>query len=109
SFTALFAFNDISAIGAIKALREAGRRIPEDVSVVGFDDIQSAAFQNPGLTTVKQPLRQMGVLAAETVLHRINAPVKQPYPKEIIVEPELIIRGSTGPAPQCDPEESLDR
>src|SRR5260370_3572732 len=64
SFTALFAFNDISAIGAIRALREAGRRIPEDVSVVGFDDIQSAAFHNPGLTTVRQPLRQMGVIAA---------------------------------------------
>jgi LacI family transcriptional regulator len=99
-FTALFAFNDISAIGAIQALREAGRRIPEDVSVVGFDDIQSAAFQNPGLTTVRQPLRQMGVLAAETVLQRINAPAKQPYPKEIIVEPGFIVRGSTGPAPQ---------
>jgi LacI family transcriptional regulator len=99
-FTALFAFNDISAIGAIQALREAGRRIPEDVSVVGFDDIQSAAFQNPGLTTVKQPLRQMGVLAAETVLQRINAPVKQPYPKELIVEPDFVVRGSTGPAPK---------
>jgi DNA-binding LacI/PurR family transcriptional regulator len=103
-FTALFAFNDISAIGAIQALREAGRRIPEDVSVVGFDDIQSAAFQNPGLTTVKQPLRQMGVLAAETVLQRINAQVKQPYPKEIIVEPDFVIRGSTGPAPRIDPQ-----
>jgi len=102
-FTALFAFNDISAIGAIQALREAGRRIPEDVSVVGFDDIQSAAFQNPGLTTVKQPLRQMGVLAAETVLQRINASAKQPYPKEIIVEPDFIVRGSTGPAPQSVP------
>src|SRR5437879_3215584 len=99
-FTALFAFNDISAIGAIQALREAGRRLPEDVSVVGFDDIQSAAFQNPGLTTVKQPLRQMGVLAAETVLQRINAPLKQPYPKEIIVEPDFVVRGSTGPAPR---------
>jgi DNA-binding LacI/PurR family transcriptional regulator len=99
-FTALFAFNDVSAIGAIQALREAGRRIPEDVSVVGFDDIQSAAFQNPALTTVRQPLRQMGVLAAETVLQRINAPAKQSYPKEIVVEPELIVRGSTGPAPQ---------
>src|SRR5712672_1374874 len=64
SFTALLAFNDISAIGAFRALREAGRRIPEDVSVVGFDDIQSAAFQNPGLTTVREPLRQMGVVAA---------------------------------------------
>src|SRR5260370_8864134 len=52
-FTALFAFNDISAIGAIRALREAGRRVPEDVSVVGVALIQSAAFQNPGLTTVR--------------------------------------------------------
>src|SRR5712692_1337019 len=102
-FTALFAFNDISAIGAIQALRQAGRGIPEDVSVVGFDDIQSAAFQNPGLTTVKQPLRQMGVLAAETVLQRINAPVKHPYPKEIIVEPDFVVRGSTAPAPRSGP------
>src|SRR6202790_5791190 len=54
-FTALFAFNDISAIGAVQALRESGKRVPEDVSVVGFDDIQSAAFQNPSLTTVRQP------------------------------------------------------
>ncbi|MGC1616540.1 MAG: LacI family DNA-binding transcriptional regulator [Candidatus Acidiferrum sp.] len=103
-FTALFAFNDISAIGAIQALRESGRRIPEDVSVVGFDDIQSAAFQNPGLTTVKQPLREMGVLAAETVLQRINASVKQTYPREIVVEPDFIVRGSTGPAPRIDPK-----
>src|SRR5216683_1573867 len=97
-FTALFAFNDISAIGAIQALREAGRRVPEDVSVVGFDDIQSAAFQNPGLTTVKQPLRQMGVIAAEILLRRINAPAKAPYPKAITVEPELIVRESTAKA-----------
>ena len=94
-FTALFAFNDISAIGAIRALREAGRRVPEDVSVVGFDDIQSAAFQNPGLTTVRQPLREMGVIAAETLLRRISAPAKTPYPKAITVEPELIVREST--------------
>lgn len=97
-FTALFAFNDISAIGAIRALREAGRRIPEDVSVVGFDDIQSAAFQNPGLTTVRQPLRQMGVIAAETLLRRISAPAKSPYPKAITIEPELIVRASTARA-----------
>jgi DNA-binding LacI/PurR family transcriptional regulator len=101
-FTALFAFNDISAIGAIHALREAGHRVPEDVSVVGFDDIQSAAFQNPALTTVRQPLRAMGVIAAETLLRRINSPVapaKVPYPKAITVEPELIVRASTGPVP----------
>jgi DNA-binding LacI/PurR family transcriptional regulator len=94
-FTGLFTFNDISAIGAIKALREAGCRVPEDVSVVGFDDIQSAAFQNPALTTVRQPLREMGMIAAETLLRRITAPAKAPYPKEIVVEPELIVRGST--------------
>jgi LacI family transcriptional regulator len=97
SFSALFAFNDISAIGAIRALREAGRRVPEDVSVVGFDDIQSAAFQNPGLTTVRQPLREMGVIAAETLLRRINAPAKSSYPKTITIEPELIVRASTAP------------
>src|SRR5437867_1854352 len=91
------------ARAATQALREAGRSIPEDVSVVGFDDIQSAAFQNPGLTTVKQPLRQMGVLAAETVLQRINAPVKHPYPKEIIVEPDFVVRGSTAPAARNGP------
>ncbi|HEY6329132.1 MAG TPA: LacI family DNA-binding transcriptional regulator [Blastocatellia bacterium] len=96
-FTALFTFNDISAIGAIRALREAGKRVPEDVSVVGFDDIQSAAFQNPGLTTVRQPLREMGVIAAKTLLRRINAPSKSPYPKVLTVEPELIVRASTAP------------
>jgi DNA-binding LacI/PurR family transcriptional regulator len=98
-FTALFAFNDISAIGAIQALREHGLRVPEDVSVVGFDDIQSAAFQNPALTTVRQPLRQMGVIAAETLLRRINSPANAPYPKEIVIEPELIARTSSTRAP----------
>jgi DNA-binding LacI/PurR family transcriptional regulator len=94
-FTALFAFNDISAIGAIQALREFGKRVPEDVSVVGFDDIQSAAFQNPSLTTVRQPLREMGVIAAETLLERISSPRDKQYPKEIMVKPELIVRGTT--------------
>lgn len=96
-FTALFAFNDISAIGAMQALREAGRRIPDDVSVVGFDDIQSAAYQQPGLTTVRQPLRRMGELAAEIVLSRIADP-KKLHSKQITVEPELVVRASTAPA-----------
>jgi DNA-binding LacI/PurR family transcriptional regulator len=96
-FTALFSFNDISAIGAIRALREAGLRVPEDVSVVGFDDIPGAAFQNPGLTTVKQPLRKMGVIAAENLLERIARPNSDSFPRLITVEPELIIRRSTGP------------
>jgi LacI family transcriptional regulator len=94
-FTALFAFNDISAIGAIRALREAGHSVPGDISVVGFDDIQSAAFQNPALTTVRQPLRKMGEIAATTLLSRIANPADTSYPKEIIVEPEMVVRAST--------------
>jgi len=94
-FTALFAFNDLSAIGAIGALREKGLEVPHDVSVVGFDDIQSAAFQNPALTTVRQPLRKMGMIAAETVLRRIRRPGIDACPAQITVEPELVVREST--------------
>ena len=98
AFTALFAFNDLSAIGAIGALREKGLQVPHDVSVVGFDDIQSAAFQNPALTTVRQPLRKMGMIAAETVLGRIQRPGTDAYPARITVEPELVVRESTASA-----------
>ena len=94
-FTALFSFNDVSAIGAIQALRESGRTVPANVSVVGFDDIQSAAFQNPALTTVRQPLRQMGMTAAETLLQRITNASQDAYPNEIVVEPTLVVRAST--------------
>ena len=95
-FTALFAFNDISAIGAIRALLDSGIKVPSEVSVIGFDDIQNAAFQNPRLTTIRQPLRRMGELAAETLLKRINGHDDH---KVIAVEPELIVRESTAPAP----------
>ena len=94
-FTALIAFNDVSAIGAIRALREAGLRVPEDISVVGFDDIPFAAYQNPALTTIRQPLWEMGKLAAETVLSRIANGNGAPYPKLVTVDPELIVREST--------------
>ena len=97
-FTALFAFNDISAIGAIRALREAGLQVPQDVSVIGFDDIQSAAFQNPSLTTVRQPLRNMGLLAAETLLGQITGSSPHPSSKLIQVDPELIVRESAARA-----------
>src|SRR5581483_2226093 len=95
-FSALFAFNDISAMGAIRALRESGLQVPENVSVVGFDDIQSAAYQNPSLTTVRQPLHKMGRIAAETVLRRITRPADVSM-KAIIVEPELMVRETTAP------------
>jgi LacI family transcriptional regulator len=97
-FTALFAFNDISAIGAMAAFRDAGLKVPEDVSVVGFDDIQAAAYVTPQLTTVRQPLHHMGELAAKELLHRIEHGNTEPA--EILVKPELIIRESTAQAPK---------
>jgi DNA-binding LacI/PurR family transcriptional regulator len=95
-FTALFAYNDISAIGSIWALREQRLRVPEDVSVVGFDDIPGAAFMSPGLTTVRQPLFRMGQIAAQTVIDRIEQ--RGEYLPEIAIEPEFVIRETTGPA-----------
>jgi DNA-binding LacI/PurR family transcriptional regulator len=92
-FTALFAYNDISAIGAIRAFQEAGLRIPQDISVVGFDDIALASFCLPPLTTVRQPLLKMGRIAAQTVLDRIED--RAPFVPEIAIEPELVVRGST--------------
>jgi len=92
-FTALFAYNDISAIGAIWALREAGLRVPQDVSVVGFDDVPGAAFANPGLTTVRQPLLRMGEIAAQTLVSQIEE--REEYVPEIAIEPEFVVRDST--------------
>ncbi len=96
-FTALFAFNDIAAIGAIRALHEAGIRVPQDVSVVGFDDVGSAPFRTPSLTTIRQPLREMGKVAAESLLKRISNP-KAEYPGRVLMQPELVIRESTARA-----------
>ena len=93
-FTAIFCFNDIAAIGAIRAIVDAGLRCPQDISVVGFDDISSAAFHTPSLTTIRQPLRRMGEMAAQWLLKRIQNP-KEPYPDTVMFEPELMIREST--------------
>ena len=94
-FTAVFAFNDISAIGAIRALEEMGLRVPADVSVLGFDDIYAAAFHNPALTTIRQPLFEMGSLAAETLLDRLSNGNEESIPEVLSVEPTLVVRNST--------------
>lgn len=96
-FTALVAYNDIAAIGAIRAFMNHGMRVPEDVSVVGFDDIQGAAFHNPSLTTIRQPLRQIGIVAARILLQRIRGQAS--FPDVVPIHPELVIREST-----CPPE-----
>jgi LacI family transcriptional regulator len=104
-FTALFAYNDISAIGSIWAFHEAGLRVPEDISVLGFDDIPGAAYANPGLTTVRQPLLRMGQIAAQTVVDLIEG--RGEYVPEIAIEPELVVRESTGPAPALRLKETV--
>jgi DNA-binding LacI/PurR family transcriptional regulator len=93
TFTALVAFNDMSAIGAIRALQDLGLSVPRDVSVIGFDDIKVAAFNNPRLTTIRQPLSNMGRIAAQCVLSQLNR--SEPFRKQILVEPELAVREST--------------
>jgi len=94
-FTALMAFNDISAIGAINRFRERGWRIPQDLSVVGFDDVVAARVVYPALTTVQQPLRLIGEAAAREVINAITNGVKDQH---LVLTPELVIRQSTAPA-----------
>ena len=96
SFSAIFAFNDVTAIGAISALREAGLRVPRDISVLGFDDITAASMHHPPLTTIHQPLRSMGQVAASTLLSLIRNEIPHPHPAAITVYPKLVVRKSTG-------------
>jgi DNA-binding LacI/PurR family transcriptional regulator len=96
-FTAIVSFNDMTAIGAMRCLMDAGLRVPDDVSIIGFDDIKLSAHTSPSLTTVRQPLADMGMIAAKTVLERLHG---SPFLKRVVIEPELVIRESTGPAPR---------
>jgi len=97
-FSAIFSFNDVSAVGAITALREAGLQVPRDVSVVGFDDVLFAATSHPPLTTVRQPLRQMGQMAATTLLELIQGEGSHQPGTVLTVYPELVVRRSTARA-----------
>jgi DNA-binding LacI/PurR family transcriptional regulator len=97
-FTAIFCFNDTAAIGAIRAIQDAGLTCPRDISVIGFDDIIVAEYFNPRLTTVRQPLHKMGSAAAQLLVQRVQAP-DEPYPQEVWFEPELIVRESTTGVP----------
>jgi LacI family transcriptional regulator len=96
-FTALMAFDDVTAFGAIRALTKAGIRVPEQCSVVGFDDVSPAAIYCPALTTVRQPMEIMGAAAATIVLEAINANLENKAIRTIHrrIVPELIVREST--------------
>ena len=96
-FTALMAFDDVTAFGAIRALTKAGIRVPDQCSVVGFDDVSPAAIYSPALTTVRQPMEIMGAAAATIVLEAINATLENKAIRTIHrrIVPELIVREST--------------
>jgi DNA-binding LacI/PurR family transcriptional regulator len=91
-FTAVLCFNDVSTIGSIRALHDAGLRVPEDVSVLGFDDIQAASYIVPSLTTIRQPLQHIGALAASCLLKKL---AHEKLPETIKVDPALVVREST--------------
>jgi LacI family transcriptional regulator len=98
-FTAVFAANDLSAIGAMTALREHGLQVPGDVSVVGFDDIHVASYTSPKLTTVRQPIYDMGRAAAKLLIDARRKKLSL-RDKTTIFDGELVVRESTGPAPK---------
>ncbi|HEY4356868.1 MAG TPA: LacI family DNA-binding transcriptional regulator [Acidobacteriaceae bacterium] len=105
-FTALLAFNDISALGAMTALREAGRSVPEDVSVVGFDDIEVASIAYPALTTIHQPLSAMGAAAAELLVRKLAA---EECVEDVRLRPDLVVRASTSRPPSARRSSSTKR
>lgn len=96
-FTALLAFDDLTAFGALRALRESGRRVPEDCSVLGFDDVPYAALSSPSLSTIRQPMERMGSVAVERILKEIQeggAGARRKGRVELL-EPALVEREST--------------
>ena len=101
-FTALMAFDDMTALGAIRALAKAGLRVPEDCSVLGFDDVPHAAFSVPSLTTVRQPMEAMGTTAVGIVMEGINAAAEGQEFTAVHrkLAPELVVRETTRPWPE---------
>lgn len=93
--TALFAINDMTAIGLYAGIRELGLRVPQDVSVIGFDDIHLCRAMNPPITTVRQPLEQLMKSAVNLLIGRMEGK-NQEAPAAITLVPELMVRGSTG-------------
>src|SRR5579862_6303790 len=96
-FTALMAFDDITAFGAIRALAKAGLRVPEECSVIGFDDVAACSLYTPLLTTIRQPMQAMGAMAANLALERINAVLEKREASAVHrkLAPELAVREST--------------
>jgi LacI family transcriptional regulator len=99
-FTAIAAFDDLTALGTVRALRQAGRQVPEDCSVIGFDDVPPALLSTPGITTIRQPMEEMGSLAADFILdaiRRTDEDDEGAWPIQNMLAPSLVLRESTQP------------
>jgi len=96
-FSAVLAFDDLTALGVVRGLKAAGLRVPEDCSVLGFDDVLPAAVATPGITTIRQPLKEMGLLAAEWMLEAVQERERGiiPKPKLFKAAPDMVVRMST--------------
>lgn len=95
-FTAIAAFDDMTAFGAIRGLADKGFRVPADISVVGFDDIPMAALASPSLTTIRQPMQEMGTLASETICQQLGSSANSGSGNGLVlIEPTLEARQST--------------
>ncbi len=104
--SAVCCYNDMSALGAMRAARSRGLRIPQDISIVGFDDLFIAAYTDPPLTTVRQPMRKMGSLAMESLFRLMSGKEAE---IQIKVDAELVVRGSTGRAREWSRREQESR
>ncbi|HEY1810028.1 MAG TPA: LacI family DNA-binding transcriptional regulator [Acidobacteriaceae bacterium] len=103
-FTAVLAFDDLTALGVVRGLSDAGLRVPADCSVLGFDDILSAAISTPGITTIHQPLHEMGTLAAQRLLETLDQRGESRPRKARLhqLPPDLVLRSSSAPPPQSN-------
>ncbi len=100
-FTGVIAFDDLTALGVVRGLAEAGLHVPGDCSVMGFDDVLPAEVATPAMTTIRQPLKEMGFQAAECVLHTIKrVRSKSERPRLYKPNPELVVRNSTAAPPE---------
>jgi DNA-binding LacI/PurR family transcriptional regulator len=93
--TAIFAANDLAALGALQALAEAGRSVPGDVSLIGYDNAWLAGLQHISLTTIDQPRHQLGATAVELLIERLDE--GRTDPRHLVLSPSLMVRSTTGP------------